>query len=143
MAITLNGSGSITGLSAGGLPSGSVTSDTIANGAVVNDDLATSVKPVGVGQTWQNVQASRSQNVTYTNTTGRPIQVCAAGDGNVFGDVNIQLYIDGLLVDVSMASEGSSGGGVGNVSGIVPNGSTYMVNFNGGSPSLFHFTELR
>jgi hypothetical protein len=98
---------------------------------------------IGVGQTWQNVLASRAQNVTYTNSTGKPIQVCAAGDGNVFGDVNIQLYINGLLTDVSMASEGSSGGGVGNVSGIVPNGSTYLVNFNGGSPSLILWTELR
>lgn len=30
---------------------------------------------IGVGQTWQDMTASRSSNVTYTNTTGKPIQV--------------------------------------------------------------------
>ena len=33
MSITINGSGTITGLTAGGLPDGSVTSDTIATAA--------------------------------------------------------------------------------------------------------------
>lgn len=28
---------------------------------------------IGVGQTWQNVTASRAFGVTYTNTTGKPI----------------------------------------------------------------------
>ena len=30
---------------------------------------------VGVGQTWQNLTGSRSSGVTYTNSTGKPIQV--------------------------------------------------------------------
>lgn len=34
--------------------------------------------PIGVGQTWQNVTASRTLGATYTNDTGRPIQVTAS-----------------------------------------------------------------
>jgi hypothetical protein len=30
---------------------------------------------IGVGQTWQNVASSRSNNTVFQNTTGRPIQV--------------------------------------------------------------------
>jgi hypothetical protein len=40
MPISINGTGSITGISAGGLPSGSVTSDTIANGTIATTDIA-------------------------------------------------------------------------------------------------------
>lgn len=53
------------------------------------DDLvkATELKEIGVGQTWQNVTASRSAGVTYTNTTGKPIQViivARSGGSTVF-----------------------------------------------------------
>jgi hypothetical protein len=98
--------------------------------SVTATQLATAVQPVGVGQTWQNVTGSRALGTTYTNSTGRPIQVNAWGDGNAFQDRNIQLIVNGVLVDASMASEGSSGGGVGNVSAIVPSGATYVVSFN-------------
>jgi len=30
---------------------------------------------IGVGQTWQDVTSSRAKNTTYTNSTGKPIQV--------------------------------------------------------------------
>ena len=40
MAITINGSGTITGISAGGLPDGSITADDIASGAVTAAKLA-------------------------------------------------------------------------------------------------------
>ena len=32
-------------------------------------------KGIGIGQTWQDVSAQRQVGVTYTNTTGRPIQL--------------------------------------------------------------------
>lgn len=40
MSITINGTGSITGLTAGGLPDGSITADDIASGAVTAAKLA-------------------------------------------------------------------------------------------------------
>lgn len=41
MSITINGTGSITGLTAGGLPDGSITADDIASGAVTAGKLST------------------------------------------------------------------------------------------------------
>ena len=43
MAITLNGNGTVTGLSAGGLPAGTVTSATLASGAVTSELPAGSI----------------------------------------------------------------------------------------------------
>jgi hypothetical protein len=57
------------------MPVSQITSASIENGSVAQVDLATAVIPLGVGQTWQNVSASRSFGVTYTNSTGRPILV--------------------------------------------------------------------
>lgn len=42
---------------------------TAAQGKALND------KMLGIGQTWQDVTSSRAKNVTYTNNTGRPIEV--------------------------------------------------------------------
>lgn len=42
---------------------------TAAQGKALND------KMLGVGQSWQDVTSSRAKNVTYTNNTGRPIEV--------------------------------------------------------------------
>ena len=39
MAIVINGSGTVTGLAVGGLPDGTVDSDTIATGTIVNADI--------------------------------------------------------------------------------------------------------
>ena len=55
MAITINGTGTITGISAGGLPDGVITSD----------DLASSLN---LGKILQVVQASTSTLVTITDT---------------------------------------------------------------------------
>ena len=53
MPVTINGSGSITGLAVGGLPDGSVDADTIAANAVTTTKIAnsavTSVKTSGLG----------------------------------------------------------------------------------------------
>lgn len=42
---------------------------TAAQGKVLNDQA------FGVGQTWQDVTASRAKGVTYTNSTGKTIQL--------------------------------------------------------------------
>ena len=53
MSITIDGTGTITGLSAGGLPDASVTTAEIANLAVTAGKLATSVAS-GVAKAWVN-----------------------------------------------------------------------------------------
>jgi hypothetical protein len=82
---------------------------------------------LGWGQTLQNVLASRSAGVTYTNTTGRPIWV-SVGELSFTGRT---LTVDGLLVS---ANSGNSS----NAQAIVPPGSTYLVNF-----SVAYWVELR
>ena len=64
--------------------------------SVTLTQLATSAQGIGAGQTWQNVTSSRSAGTTYTNSTGRSIQVAilsAQGTNQQF-----QFYIDGTLV---------------------------------------------
>ena len=49
---------------------------TAAQGKVLKDTLDnTVVSSFGVGQTWQDLTSSRAPGVTYTNTTGKPIQI--------------------------------------------------------------------
>jgi len=74
---------------------------------------------LGMGQTWQDVTASRAINTTYTNTTGRPIYIMIHTDGSLR---NIQ--IDGINVAAS-----SAGGGNLTNTFIIPNGSTYRTDF--------------
>jgi hypothetical protein len=90
---------------------------------------------IGVGQTWQNVSASRTENVTYTNLTSRPIFISVRFDRD---DGELQLFVDSLMV----GRTGSTAGPVYyTLTAIVPINSTYSVNAIGtGTLSWF---ELR
>lgn len=87
------------------------------------------LKEIGVGQTWQDVTASRASGVTYTNTTGKPILIsitfkntAVGGSCNAFfqaGTAGIEIgHID--LND-------STSSGAGTLSGIIPNGDSYII----------------
>lgn len=98
-----------------------------ANGYPTNNNA------IGVGQTWQDVTATRTRNVTYTNTTGKPIYVSIT---TPIGSSLAYLEVGG--VNVAGARDSSSPTTV--FSAIVPNGSTYNANL------LVNFTtwaELR
>ena len=58
----------------------SVATDAEVNSALAGKANTADLKEIGVGQTWQDVTASRTRNVTYTNTTGKPIQVNISSD---------------------------------------------------------------
>lgn len=93
---------------------------------------------IGVGQTWQDVTASRSAGVTYTNTTGKPICV------NMYGSVdtnNFYIEVDGTIVSYSNESTGVTGAMRVNLSAIVPNNSTYKLTDT--NPALQKWLELR
>ena len=60
MAITINGTGSITGLTAGGLPDGSITSADLASGAITSGALPS-------GSILQVVQASKINTTSTIN----------------------------------------------------------------------------
>lgn len=92
---------------------------------------------IGSGQTWQDVSGSRSSGAGYTNTTSLPIMVSVTdydSSGNSSG--NVKLTIDGVLVAWSVPGVVYTRA---NVSGIVPVGSTYVVNYT----STATWAELR
>lgn len=91
-------------------------------------------KPLGVGQTWQNVTASRAFNITYTNTTGRSIfvQVSQQSSTTFFNGV-----VDGVAI-MSVREDSTSDNPVGF---LVPPGSTYRVDTSSGT--LLTWFELR
>ena len=100
---------------------------TAAQGKVLKDTLDTKQSTssvLGVGQTWKDVTSSRSSGVTYTNTTGKPIQIHI-----MTGTESSTLVIDG----VNIAVHGDSMPQI-----IVPNTSSYR--FNG---VTFMWAELR
>ena len=77
---------------------------------------------LGVGQTWQDVTASRAAGVTYTNSAGRPIFVIVTGRDQASGG---RAYVDGL--SVGGFTQSSTGTVLSTISFIVPDGSTYSV----------------
>jgi hypothetical protein len=82
-------------------------------------------EPLGVGQVWQDVKASRSLDVTYTNTTGRTIAV-SVGKGNSTNSNNITtITVNGVIVWRLQANHGVAGNSVGFA--LVPPGGTYSV----------------
>ena len=70
---------------------------------------------IGIGQTWQDVKAQRQYNVTYTNTTGKPITVSVAIGGGV-----ASFLVDGVAV----ATTGSAWLAI---FAVVPPNSTYKA----------------
>ncbi len=79
-------------------------------------------RTLGDGQSWQDVTASRSAGVTYTNTSGRPkfVSVFAANGAATRG-----LHVGGLLV--AQLTPISSGTLSSTVYAIVPNGVSYSL----------------
>ncbi|WP_284336714.1 hypothetical protein [Comamonas sp. NoAH] len=97
---------------------------------------------LGIGQSWQDVTASRAVGTTYTNTTGRPIFISVTSrraDGNTAA--SISLYINSIRVARSV-TRFSSGEKDAVVTGIVPAGATYLVSeFEG--DAIYIWAELR
>ena len=79
MAITINGSGTITGVSAGGLPDGSVDADTLASTLDISGKTVTLPSDVGgitTGKVLQVVEDVYSGSHTATTSTN-PINNCS------------------------------------------------------------------
>lgn len=101
----------------------------------------TCLNPLGVGQTWQEVTSHRLKGVTYTNTTGRPILVCAT-DYNGNGGGSSIIFIDGVDRGVIMGGNATQT----SCTVLVPAGSTYGIKDNvptPGSENFYRCHELR
>lgn len=102
--------------------------------ATSSDVSAVSAVLLGVGQTWQNVSASRTNSTSYQNTTSKPIYVSIRVSNTA---TILQVSADGTnWVDVS----NSGGGQAGAVAAIVPPGHYYRFN---GAGTIVSWAELR
>lgn len=103
----------------------------IANTRFVTKAIAAN-PAIGVSQTWQDVTASRAKGVTYTNNTGRPIQIFISFDPD--GGLSV-LRIAGHNFNVKDNSSEF-------VSAIIPAGTTYSLSA-WGLASTMKWLELR
>lgn len=127
--VVFNNSPDFTGTPTAPTAAAGTNTTQLANTAFVK--AAVDASPMlGVGQTWQNVTASRALATTYTNSTGRPIQLYIIGDLN--GTI---LTIGG----VALNSKDYSGGSF--INTIIPNNTTYSIAWFGSAPTLW--AELR
>ena len=149
VAVTNGGTG-LTTLTANNVILGNGTSNPIfvapnSSGNVLTSNVTTwqSVAPaptLGVGQAWQIV--SRAFNITYTNSTGKPIMLAGVFARNAVSTAYVNLTIGG--VQVPLARNSNSGGG--NVSAgslIIPVDATYELVNVGESLSSYTIYELR
>lgn len=121
-------------------PNGTIASD--STGLLLSCQSGTWKKQgggsgLGDGQTWQNVTASRAIEVTYTNTTGKPIAVSFTIDGATWG------YPAGIIINDVTVRGSLSYFSTGEVFAIVPNGATYRATNYGGGGYIIQWNELR
>ena len=110
---------------------------TAAQGKELKDSLnATVSSSFGVGQTVQNVTASRALGTTYTNSTGKPVLISVTVAGaNDYGTTT--LTVSGVAA--ASVSNSSQYGQTKNICYVIPPNTTYSVV---GSPIIL-WTELR
>lgn len=113
---------------------------TAAQGKFLNDGLSAKLntsQALGVGQTWQNLTSSRNLNTTYTNNTGKPIQISVSVNDTASNYTSV--VVGGVTV-VLLSDMSGSVDGFQQVSAIVPSGATYSVN---GGNVIVNWSELR
>jgi len=93
---------------------------------------------LGIGQTYQNVTASRALNTLYTNTTSRPIFVTVS---QTTGNVILVPSVGG--VDLAGVPGAANSNVAPTTFFIVPPGLTYQVKTSGAGPVLNQWVELR
>lgn len=110
------------------------TALTAAQGKVLADQA------FGASQTYQDVTSLRSKSTTYTNTTGRPIEVSVSAT-YTDDDGGLEARVGSVLVG-NLKGEAPSGSGFWNatLTFTVPNLATYIVS---GNPNVFAWAELR
>lgn len=100
---------------------------------------STTQASLGVGQVWQDLTASRTWATTYTNTTGKPIQVSVSwkdpGSGNLSGWINVN--------GVKVASAYMSSAFQTALTVTVPAGATYSMERADTNDTILIWAELR
>ena len=109
-------------------------------GLTFNNSSTQTVGGIGDGQTWQDVLASRSAGVTYTNSTGTPILVNIQTSQTGGSNPSASIAVSG----VKAAQDGQSNvpGGA-TLSVIVPNGATYVYTTAGNAATIWVLLLLK
>lgn len=96
---------------------------------------------LGVGQTWQNVTTIRSLGATYTNNTGRPIEVSISLPDTGSQSPTVTINVGGVNI---LINNYDAGGGISSFSHsfVVPVGATYRISVNISVP-ITTWAELR
>ena len=102
---------------------------TAAQGKVLNDQA------FGVGQTWQSFTSGRVVNTTYTNSTGKPLEVMIVVNGGASTSGNL-LQING----VNVAEFAIHSNMTAPFCFTVPAGQTYRINI---TSTINSWSELR
>lgn len=128
------------GVGAVGIDSNNIAKSDVVNAALALKANTADLKEIGVGQTWQSftVGTQRIADTTYTNTTGKPIEVIVSSYGGTNNDMWV--YLDsgvGFRIGIGNVNTGNAfcAGSV-----IIPSGSTYKITAIG---ALHSWTELR
>jgi len=107
MPITINGSGTVTGISAGGLPDASIVTADIADANVTAAKLSgaqTGTAPIYGCRAWVNFDGTRNEADTGASTNGANVKIRASGNvssvlKNGTGDYTVNFT--SALVDVN------------------------------------------
>lgn len=85
---------------------------------------------LAMGQTITDVSAGRAKGITYTNTTNKPVVAYVVVQNNI-NFVDIQGYIDGLLVQSGRVTEIAASVPEIGITLVIPHNSTYKVDTGG------------
>ena len=83
MAVTINGSGTVTGISAGGLPDGCVVTADVADANITAaklDGAQTGSAPIYGCRAWVNFDGTRNEDDTGASTNGANVKIRASGN---------------------------------------------------------------
>jgi hypothetical protein len=98
---------------------------------------------IGVSQTWSDVTASRASGTTYTNSTGKPIQVLVTMAQALAGSGTTTIVVGGVTIVNSTYNSNATGASQPiSFSFIVPNSSTYTLTRTSGA-TIGVWAELR
>jgi hypothetical protein len=106
----------------------------LATTAMVQAAIAASPS-VGVGQTWQDMAASRTHSTTYQNTSGEPIEVLVSINGSSGRYFQVSVNNSTWITLNDMPADRFA------MSFIVPN--THYYRMQGGSTTIVRWSELR
>ena len=111
-----------------------IATTAIAQAGTNDTDFLTALKlknsVFGMGQAWQDVTSSRVSGTTYTNTTGKPIQVNATSSFAGDGESNVSVSVGGLVVGQNVSRSANSTKRA-FVSAVIPSGQTYLISWSG------------